>query len=74
MIRIRLGRRWRSALVALFLLTHWTLVSALDWVPTEQEMAKYRQSWNPPTHGQPLPQVRMLPAKGSGMSGPMFKE
>ena len=26
-------------------------VSAIDWVPTEEEMAKYRQGWNPPTHG-----------------------
>ena len=50
-----LNLRWsavvRSTLVALFILTHWTRVSALDWVPTDQEMAKYRQSWNPPTHG-----------------------
>ena len=40
-----------SVLAALFILTHWTRASALDWVPTDQEMAKYRQSWNPPTHG-----------------------
>ena len=50
-----LNLRWsgvvRSTLVALFILTHWTRVSALDWVPTDQEMAKYRESWNPPTHG-----------------------
>lgn len=26
-------------------------VAAIDWVPTEEEMARYRQSWNPPTHG-----------------------
>lgn len=25
--------------------------TALDWVPTNEEMAKYRESWNPPTHG-----------------------
>ena len=25
--------------------------SALDWVPTQEEIDKYRQSWNPPTHG-----------------------
>ena len=24
------------------------------WVPTDEEMAKYRQSWNPPTHGTSL--------------------
>lgn len=22
-----------------------------DWVPTDKEMARYRESWNPPTHG-----------------------
>jgi hypothetical protein len=40
-----------SALVILLTLTQWTHVCALDWVPTDKEMAKYRQSWNPPTHG-----------------------
>lgn len=24
---------------------------ALDWVPTDEELAKYRKGWNPPTHG-----------------------
>lgn len=24
---------------------------AFDWVPTDDEIAKYRRSWNPPTHG-----------------------
>ncbi|HMU54995.1 MAG TPA: hypothetical protein PKA61_08305 [Nitrospira sp.] len=23
----------------------------IDWVPTDAEMARYRESWNPPTHG-----------------------
>ncbi|BCA55651.1 hypothetical protein W02_27910 [Nitrospira sp. KM1] len=23
----------------------------LDWVPTQEELMRYRQSWNPPTHG-----------------------
>ena len=53
--KMSLNLRWSavvgSTLVALFILTHWTRVSALDWVPTDQEMAKYRESWNPPTHG-----------------------
>src|SRR5262249_48519549 len=40
-----------STLVTLFILSHWIWASALDWVPTEEEMAKYRKSWNPPTHG-----------------------
>ncbi|GKS57606.1 hypothetical protein YTPLAS18_11330 [Nitrospira sp.] len=26
-------------------------VAAIDWVPTKEEMERYRQSWNPPTHG-----------------------
>ncbi|HET8721714.1 MAG TPA: hypothetical protein VFM24_06780 [Nitrospira sp.] len=25
--------------------------AAIDWVPTAEELAKYRSSWNPPTHG-----------------------
>ena len=41
----------QSILLTLLILTQWTRVSALDWVPTDEEMAKYRQSWNPPTHG-----------------------
>lgn len=24
---------------------------AFDWVPTDEEMKKYRESWNPPAHG-----------------------
>ena len=24
---------------------------ALDWVPTDEELAKYRKGWNQPTHG-----------------------
>jgi hypothetical protein len=27
---------------------------AFDWVPTDEELAKYRQAWNPPTHGTTL--------------------
>ena len=40
-----------STLITLFLLSHWMRALAFDWVPTEEEMAKYRKSWNPPTHG-----------------------
>jgi len=35
----------------LLILTHGMRAFALDWVPTAEEMAKYRNSWNPPTHG-----------------------
>jgi len=41
----------RATLVTLSILTHSMGASAIDWVPTDEEMAKYRQSWNPPTHG-----------------------
>ena len=41
----------RSAFVTLLILAHWIPAAALDWVPTNEEMAKYRNSWNPPTHG-----------------------
>jgi len=47
------GIAW-SALVTLSILTHSVGASAIDWVPTDEEMAKYRQSWNPPTHGTSL--------------------
>jgi hypothetical protein len=38
--------------------------SALDWVPTEQEMAKYRGSWNPPTHGTSFATSADVPRQG----------
>ena len=37
---------------------------ALDWVPTDDEMAKYRQSWNPPTHGTTLTGSADVPRQG----------
>src|SRR4026208_1129956 len=40
-----------STFLNLLILTHWIPASALDWVPTAEEMATYRHSWNPPTHG-----------------------
>jgi len=53
-----------SALVALFILPHWTRAFALDWVPTDQEMAKYRDSWNPPTHGTSFTSTADVPRQG----------
>ena len=40
-----------STFLNLLILIYWIPASALDWVPTAEEMAKYRNSWNPPTHG-----------------------
>ena len=37
--------------VLLFVAAIPSTARALDWVPTNEEMAKYRESWNPPTHG-----------------------
>jgi hypothetical protein len=53
-----------SALVVLFAFPHWTRASALDWVPTDQEMAKYRDSWNPPTHGTSFTSSADVPRQG----------
>jgi hypothetical protein len=38
--------------------------SALDWVPTEEEIKKYRQSWNPLSHGPMLLQSVDIQPKG----------
>jgi hypothetical protein len=32
-------------------MSHGSSGSAFDWVPTDKEMVRYRESWNPPTHG-----------------------
>jgi len=55
-----------SSLV-LFLLTAIAvppLSSALDWVPTDEEIKKYRQSWNPLSHGPILLQAVDIQPKG----------
>lgn len=53
--------------LVLFLLTA-TVVpppsSALDWVPTDEEIKKYRQSWNPLSHGPVLLQAVDTQPKG----------
>ncbi len=38
--------------------------SALDWVPTDEEIKKYRQSWNPFSHGPVLLQAVDIQPKG----------
>src|SRR4030095_5193128 len=40
-----------APLVILFTLVNGISAFALDWVPTAEELANYRKSWNPPTHG-----------------------
>jgi hypothetical protein len=53
--------------LALFFLTA-TVVpapsSAPDWVPTDEEIKKYRQSWNPLSHGPVLLQAVDTQPKG----------
>ena len=53
--------------LALFLLTAIAvppLSLALDWVPTDEEIKKYRQSWNPLSHGPVLLQAVDIQPKG----------
>jgi hypothetical protein len=40
------------------------LSSALDWVPTDEEIKRYRQSWNPLSHGPVLLQAVDTQPKG----------
>jgi len=44
--------RW--SLVVLLVTASVSSGFALDWVPTDEELAKYQQAWNPPTHGTTL--------------------
>jgi len=44
--------RW--SLVVLLVTASVSSGFAFDWVPTDEELAKYRQAWNPPTHGTTL--------------------
>lgn len=37
---------------------------AMDWVPTDEEIKKYRQSWNPLSHGPVLLQAVDTQPKG----------
>ena len=65
--RFHYRRAFLNSLV-LFLLTA-TLVpppssSALDWVPTDEEIKNYRQSWNPLSHGPVLLQAVDTQPKG----------
>ena len=52
------------ACVALCRLASPGFASAFDWVPTEEEIRKYRQSWNPFSHGPMLIQPSDIQPKG----------
>jgi hypothetical protein len=41
-----------------------SLATAFDWVPTNEEIQKYRQSWNPFSHGPVLLQAVDIQPKG----------
>ena len=62
-----------STFLNLLILTHGMHAFALDWVPTAEEMTKYRNSWNPPTHGTSFTSSADVTRKGSGSCGHMFK-
>ncbi len=47
---VRSASVWPT-LVLLLTPMPWTKAAAIDWVPTAEELAKYRSSWNPPTNG-----------------------
>jgi hypothetical protein len=53
----------RGALIVL-LLIHSTLAWSWEWVPSVEDMTKYRQSWNPFSHGPVLLQAVDIQPKG----------
>ncbi|MDP1768364.1 MAG: hypothetical protein Q8L74_06105, partial [Nitrospirota bacterium] len=60
-------RKTLLRLLALFVLTSAATPFqsfALDWVPTDEEIKKYRQSWNPLSHGPVLLQAVDTQPKG----------
>jgi hypothetical protein len=63
-------RRWHrkpgiyAALVLVMLVGPSNSARTWEWFPTDQEMQKFRQSWNPQTHGPLLVSPADLQAKG----------
>ncbi|OGW66941.1 MAG: hypothetical protein A3H49_09505 [Nitrospirae bacterium RIFCSPLOWO2_02_FULL_62_14] len=47
-------------------------VEALDWVPTEEEIQKYRKSWNPLSHGPMLISSPDIQPKGQWYIRPLI--
>ena len=63
--RARDGRKiFVAALVALLLPLTWTPLFAFDLVPSDEEIQKYRKSWNPFSHGPLLLQAVDIQPKG----------
>jgi len=56
--------RLRIALILPLLMTLTSASHAFDWVPTDEEIKKYRQSWNPLSHGPVLLQAVDTQPKG----------
>lgn len=54
----------RTALLLPFLMTLAPIAHSFDWVPTDGEIKKYRQSWNPLSHGPILLQSVDTQPKG----------
>ncbi len=54
----------RTALLLPFLMTLAPIAHSFDWVPTDEEIKKYRQSWNPLSHGPILLQSVDTQPKG----------
>lgn len=54
----------RAALIFPFLITLAPIAQAFDWVPNDEEVRKYRQSWNPLSHGPILLQSVDTQPKG----------
>jgi hypothetical protein len=65
-----------ATITRLFLLTTILLFAssaqATDWVPTDEEMQKYRQSWNPFSHGPILHTAVDLQPKGQYLLRPFI--
>ena len=59
-------------LIVAFMLTPATQVAAWDWVPTDEEMTKYRQSWNPFSHGPILHTAVDLQPEGQYLLRPFI--
>ncbi len=59
---ISIGRLGAIILVILFLAP--SLTQALEWTPSDEEIAKYRKSWNPFSHGPVLLQAVDIQPKG----------
>lgn len=55
---------WRRAAVVLFLLAWPANGPAFEWFPSDQEMEKFRHSWNPQTHGPLLVSPADLQSQG----------